>query len=147
MFSSIGFLSLSRFFLNSPPFLTPSIFLNSISACLPISFLISAIKGVTVLFKETAVSIRDLSTLVVDITFCLTLAAISSGNTLLSSKFLYFLGSGVDSIFFSVSESDCLSNKAKASASILLTYNGSTRLRSSRSASSIRLRILPFKNP
>ena len=117
MFSSIGFLSFKKLFLSSPPRLAPNIFLNSISACLPISFLISDIKGVTVLFIDVAASMRDLSVLVISSILSFTFDTISAGSTLASTKFWYStLGASVVVVSATGSATCLASSVSKLSA-------------------------------
>ena len=90
MFSNIAFLFLIKNLFIWPSFLPPIAFLKSISACLPIFFLISAIKGVTVLFFETLLSSLDFKVLTVFNTLFLIAVIVSVGSVLLFNMFLYF---------------------------------------------------------
>ena len=90
MFSSIYRLFFNNQFLNSLSFLPPIAVLTSISNCLPIASLISAIKGVTVRFNEIGSSILDLRVRILVNIFPTAVFITSGSKTFDSNAFLYF---------------------------------------------------------
>ena len=90
MFSSMAFLFFIRLLLNSLFGFPPNAFLISISACLPIASLISATRGVTVLFIDTSSSILLFNVRNSRTSLSLTELTTSALNTLLSNIVLYF---------------------------------------------------------
>ena len=119
MFSRIAFLLALRY-PSSSPFLTPPIsFLNTMSACFPIAFLISATIGVTLAFLPITASILFFKTLTVDITFSFTCFNPSTPNTFCWIRFLYLafsstISSKVVSLAVTPLASDTSSSKAES---------------------------------
>ena len=128
MFSNTVFLFFIKNLLICPSFLPPIAFLKSISACLPIFFLISAINGVTVLFFETLVSSLDFKVLTVLSTLFFIVLTVSVGNVLLFNIFLYLGLSALGAVVSSTATFSAASNPLVIPSSTPLIPNLSAKL-------------------